>query len=772
MTHSWFHRSIHAVLLLLACLATSPTWAQGTPWAGEWDAHWAGGGARIEMTQTANAVTGRFPLLGGAIDAQANGRSLDGKWTEDDRSGTLRFRLAPDGQTFFGRFDTGEWWSAAKVDRFARLTVMDQSSPRALLRSFILAAGRARAGVAEDIGRARSVLEFGEKAAGLTRLQRLEAARDIFDLVDLTTLHFYDIPADVADDTVRIKLAQDGTQANLPLTFHRNAAGKWRIVYPGAVALAEHRTALLARYGGRAPGRAGYLDLHGARDTMRSFLDSFGDWDGQGRLQAISTLNLSELQEATREEEGTLAAMYLKHVLDRVSLIIMQEIPDDPADRNAYVHFVHPVGTIAIAPTGTDPAAPWKFTPASVRAARDIYGAIGSMSVVPGGVSRSPETPFFALRHQVVLNAPFLLHRFGATEDWQLVAAFLVVVLGFALSVLVTWSFIRLLHALLPPAAAPSERRLRWPLRLLLTAIIWKIATRFLGLPFAFRHVSDGVSAIVIAITAVWSGWQLLDALSAGAARRADMKTRTLDEISVSMLVFLLRVVMVIAGVIYVANTLSIPYDGVIAGLGIGGLAVAFASKETISNVFGAGILVIDKPFRRGDTIVAGDTKGVVEHVGIRSTRIRTAEDSVIVVPNGKLSDATINNLGSRRYRLVTMSLVLPFSTDPRDVDAFTSALRDVLDQNAKVVPDKTQVGVTTLTPAGFQIDAVFYLDVVSGADERATRHELMLGILRLGDRMGVPVGNGHTPRGTPLGPAPEMPPPEMPALEMIDKAA
>jgi small-conductance mechanosensitive channel len=214
----------------------------------------------------------------------------------------------------------------------------------------------------------------------------------------------------------------------------------------------------------------------------------------------------------------------------------------------------------------------------------------------------------------------------------------------------------------------------------------------------------------------------------------------------VSLAVGGLRIAVVVGAFAYIADALGVPYSGIIAGLGISGLAVAFASKETLSNVFGAGILMIDRPFRHGDSIVAGDTRGTVEHVGIRSTRIRTAEDSVIVMPNGKLSDATINNLGTRRHRLVKMTLIVPYSVGADQIDGFKTALEALLGGHAAVVAHRVQVGAKTLVVEGVELEATFYLDVATTAAESEARHALVLEILRLADRLGVALSVQHAP--------------------------
>jgi MscS family membrane protein len=131
--------------------------------------------------------------------------------------------------------------------------------------------------------------------------------------------------------------------------------------------------------------------------------------------------------------------------------------------------------------------------------------------------------------------------------------------------------------------------------------------------------------------------------------------------------------------VTYVATELSIPTNGILAGLGLSGLAVAFASKETLSNVFGAGILVADRPFKKGDLITAGDIHGTVEQVGIRSTRIRTSEDTQIVVPNGKLSDASINNWGDRKYRFFQAKIRVAYGAAAAQIEGFMAKLQDML---------------------------------------------------------------------------------------------
>jgi MscS family membrane protein len=202
-----------------------------------------------------------------------------------------------------------------------------------------------------------------------------------------------------------------------------------------------------------------------------------------------------------------------------------------------------------------------------------------------------------------------------------------------------------------------------------------------------------------------------------------------------------LRLLLLVAAAIYTANQFSIPVNGIIAGLGFSGLAFALASKETVSNLFGAGILAIDRPFMRGDWIDTEAVRGTVEHVGIRSTRVRTAEDTVAVVPNGKLADAAISNWGTRRHRLSGAKLLVGYSCTPKQLNDFIARLEPLLSSIPEVVDSRTQIGVTSLSERGVQLDVTFYLKTSTAADERRVNNAVFLQMLAQADSLQLPLG-------------------------------
>ena len=377
-----------------------------------------------------------------------------------------------------------------------------------------------------------------------------------------------------------------------------------------------------------------------------------------------------------------------------------------------------------------------------MRSARDLYTAIEDMPEVDGGALPDVPTPYFQLRRWVRGVAPSLFARIGPLEAWQGVGILALLAGSFAIAFAAGWVLLAALRRAVGGRQLASEHEFRWPLRLLLAFLLFHVAVPVLGLPEEAKRVTTGGTGVILALAAMWGGWKLIDTLGAGAIRRAEARSGTMDGILVSLVLGALKLVLLAGGLLFIADALSIPYEGVLAGLGIGGLAVAFASKETLSNVFGAGILVADRPFRRGDWIEAGDAKGTVEHVGIRSTRIRTGDDSLMFVPNGKLADATVNNLGTRRHRVAKAKSAGGARDGRGPARGLHGRLAGAGGQGAHVQPGSVQVGVASITPDGVAVEVACCLDVRSAADERADKTALMLGVLRLAGRMRVRLGD------------------------------
>jgi MscS family membrane protein len=175
-----------------------------------------------------------------------------------------------------------------------------------------------------------------------------------------------------------------------------------------------------------------------------------------------------------------------------------------------------------------------------------------------------------------------------------------------------------------------------------------------------------------------------------------------------------------------------------LAGLGIGGVAVALAAQDTIANFFGSVMIFADKPFQIGDWIITGKVEGTVEEVGFRSTRIRTFYNSVVTVPNSKLASSDVDNLGLRRYRRIKEMLSLTYSTTAQQMQAFVEGIRAIIQANRFMRKDFYEIHFNGYGNSSLNVLVYCFLEVDSWSDELREKHNFFLEILRLAEELGV----------------------------------
>ena len=142
----------------------------------------------------------------------------------------------------------------------------------------------------------------------------------------------------------------------------------------------------------------------------------------------------------------------------------------------------------------------------------------------------------------------------------------------------------------------------------------------------------------------------------------------------ISALQSVLRFAIIFVGAVFVADSMGFDLTSLIAGLGISGLALALAAKDSISNFFGAITVLLDRPFKVGDWIIVGAAEGEVIEINLRTTLIRTSADTIITMPNANLVNTPVENVGKRRWRRWQTQLHLDINADGEAVDAFASA--------------------------------------------------------------------------------------------------
>jgi MscS family membrane protein len=218
------------------------------------------------------------------------------------------------------------------------------------------------------------------------------------------------------------------------------------------------------------------------------------------------------------------------------------------------------------------------------------------------------------------------------------------------------------------------------------------------------------------------------------------------------------KVVVVVVAIVSILSELGYPVASILAGLGVGGIAVALAAQKTVENLFGAFALGIDQPFREGDTIkIDGAVSGSVERIGLRSTRLRTPERAVLTIPNGKLADARIESYAAvDRVRLET-TLHLALSTTPDAMRRVLEGLAALVARGPRPPASPPEVHLTAITDHSLDVSVVAWFDSRDGDDLAAIRDAFLLGCLDTVARAGTAL------TGAPAlaAPAPAPSPPE-----------
>ena len=200
----------------------------------------------------------------------------------------------------------------------------------------------------------------------------------------------------------------------------------------------------------------------------------------------------------------------------------------------------------------------------------------------------------------------------------------------------------------------------------------------------------------------------------------------------------ILQVVIVAVALLQILSTLNVNVTALIAGISIGGLAIALAAQDTVKNFIGSLVIFIDKPFEIGQYIITPDFDGTVEEVGVRSTRIRKPDSTLVYVPNGRLADMTTQNLGLRTLRRYRTLLGIQYNTPPEVIEVFIDNLRRLVSAQPFSVPEKTLVEMHEFAESSLQILIIGIFDIHTYDGEMRMRHRVMLDILRLAKIMNV----------------------------------
>jgi MscS family membrane protein len=456
-----------------------------------------------------------------------------------------------------------------------------------------------------------------------------------------------------------------------------------------------------------------------------------------------------------REEVGTQLANKLKQILVRQRRIILQEIPDSNYS-DPYVFLSQPEGAIELVrlPSGTRKGE-WVFSRDTIRSIDKLYVAyadkpyseeivaLGTLAYLPG-VWTEPE---LWLRNQLPgwLTVSVLSTRHTHLELYELLGYILIPALAFGIYRLTLW--------LLPTCVQWLLVRRGWPLSREIVQKRLRPTAAFVGILFLrWALLVLGPDRAVLAllllvlnplvwIAGMWAIFRVIDLITGAldAHLIAEKRRPEITQMLWPVGSLAIKIALLVGTMFHLMALFSWDITAVLTGLGIGGLAFALGAQDSLKNLFGSFTLIADRPFVVGESVKIGNHEvGVVEVVGLRSTRIRTAEDTLLIVPNSSLTTTEITNYGRRRYRRYATRIGVAYSASPELLIAFRDGIREVVQKQERVRKHHFEVAINDLGASAIEILVNVFFEVADWHQELVARDGLILDILRLANELNV----------------------------------
>ena len=200
--------------------------------------------------------------------------------------------------------------------------------------------------------------------------------------------------------------------------------------------------------------------------------------------------------------------------------------------------------------------------------------------------------------------------------------------------------------------------------------------------------INKGFSLLYI-YSIIWIILRVIDYIGLILHKKAELTESKMDDQLIPFIIEIAKILTYIFAIfIIMGNVFNVNVAALATGLGIGGIALAMASKESLENLLGSFTIFFDQPFTVGDTVMVGTVTGTVEKVGFRSTRIRTFDKSLVTVPNKKMIDAELDNLGMRPVRRVKFHIGVTYETSTDQIKAIVSDIQAMINQHPQTNQD------------------------------------------------------------------------------------
>ena len=500
------------------------------------------------------------------------------------------------------------------------------------------------------------------------------------------------------------------------------------IAEEGAVQQAEPKVIAVA------PGPSDPFGRGVPREALRGFLQACRDSDFE---RASEYLDLRRYSASDKKSLGPELARKLKVILDQTLWVELETLSIDPnghandglpAYRDRVGQIQSSQGLIDVliqrVPRANDNVEIWKISSATLNQIDKLYAEFG-----PGPLEE-------------MLPPIFFRSRLLEIELWQWLGLLALVLLVY----LAAWLAASLLVRVARPLVARSETDFDdkllelaiGPLRLGIFCALFASGLGLLSLALPAERFFSNVQKVLTIVAVTWFVLRMIDMFAGYLVRRLDRRGNHPATHIVPLGRKTLKVV--IASLAFLASLDSFGFDitALIAGLGVGGIAVALAAQKTIENLFGGITLLADQPVRVGDFCRFGDRVGVVEGIGLRSTRIRTLDRTLVTVSNSEFSSLQLENFAKRDRILFNPTLGLRYETTAEQLRFVLVEIRRMFYAHPKVSPEPARVRFTSYGDFSLNLAVFTYINVINYDEYLAIVEDLNLRIMDIVEKSGT----------------------------------
>lgn len=459
--------------------------------------------------------------------------------------------------------------------------------------------------------------------------------------------------------------------------------------------------------------------------TVLAFLDACRE---RNYTAATRYLDLRRMTPEERRQQGPRLAQELSQALDNDPQFDLATLSHDPeGDSNdslprnrERIVTMHPAGkTLDIEVEREEVRSGvlvWRFSPETVALIPTL-----TQTTAASKIERYLPAP---LVRNTVLDTP--LWRWIAL----LLAALALAVLARLLSRLVLALLRPALHRVAPRVALSSVEAFIAPLQVLLATALFRAAMAAIEPSATLRFILGRALSMLSILAVAWLCVRIVDAAVTSVRAGLSAKRRTITHSVVPLVGRIIKVSVLVFGVTAVFASWGYDMRTFLAGLGIGGIAIALAAKPTVENFFGGLSVITDHPVFVGDFCKFGDSVGTVEDIGLRSTRIRTLDRTLLTVPNAQFSSITVENFSRQDKMLLHLTLNLRRDTTPDQLRSILSTVEQILQDHPKVETGRVPVRFVGVGTYSLDIEVFAYILTNDGDEFMTLRQDLILRIL------------------------------------------